>query len=64
MVKVPHDKLPGEVSVGQQLNAVGQNGQPIPVTVKEVNEEYVLIDGNHPLAGKELTFDIEVVGVN
>ena len=64
MVKVPHDKLPGQVSVGQQLNAVSQNGQPIPVTVKAVNEDHVLIDGNHPLAGKDLTFDIEVVSVN
>lgn len=64
MVKVPHDKLPGEVEVGQQLNAVGDNGQPIPVVVREVNEDHVIIDGNHPLAGKDLTFDIEIVSVN
>lgn len=64
MVKVPHDKLPGKVEVGQQLNAVAQNGQPIPVTVKEVNEDHVVIDGNHPLAGKDLIFDIEIVSVN
>lgn len=64
MVKVPLDKMPGEVEVGQSLHAVGANGQPIPVTVKEVNEDHVVIDGNHPLAGKELTFDIEVIGVH
>ena len=64
MVKVPLDKMPGEVEVGQSLHAVGSNGQPIPVTVREVNEDHVVIDGNHPLAGKELTFDIEVIGVH
>ena len=64
MVKVPLDKMPGEVEVGQSLHAVGANGQLIPVTVKEVNEDHVVIDGNHPLAGKELTFDIEVIGVH
>ena len=64
MIKVPLDKMPGEVEVGQSLHAVGANGQPIPVTVKEVNEDHVVIDGNHPLAGKELTFDIEVIGVH
>jgi peptidylprolyl isomerase len=64
MVQVPLDKMPGVVEVGQSLHAVGDNGQPIPVTVKEVNENHVVIDGNHPLAGKELTFDIEVIGVH
>jgi FKBP-type peptidyl-prolyl cis-trans isomerase 2 len=64
MVKVPIDKMPGKVEVGQSLHAVGSNSQPIPVTVKEVNEDYVIIDGNHPLAGKELTFDIEIVAVH
>ena len=64
MVKVPLDKMPGEVEVGQSLHAVGSNGQPIPVTVREVNEDHVVIDGNHPLAGKELTFDIEVICVH
>ena len=62
-VKVPLDKMPGEVQVGQSLQAVGNDNRPVQVVVKEVNEDHVVIDGNHPLAGKELVFDIEVVDV-
>lgn len=62
-VKVPMDKMPGEVKVGQSLQAVGDDNRPVQVIVKQVNEDHVLIDGNHPLAGKELVFDIEVVSV-
>ena len=62
-VKVPLDKMPGEVQVGQSLQAVGADKRPVQVVVKEVNEDHIVIDGNHPLAGKELVFDIEVVDV-
>jgi FKBP-type peptidyl-prolyl cis-trans isomerase 2 len=62
-VKVPLDKMPGEVQVGQSLQAVGADNRPVQVVVKEVNEDHIVIDGNHPLAGKELVFDIEVVDV-
>ena len=62
-VKVPLDKMPGEVQEGQSLQAVGADNRPVQVVVKEVNEDHIVIDGNHPLAGKELVFDIEVVDV-
>ena len=62
IVKVPLDKMPGDITVGQSLQAVSDGNQPVQVTVKEVNEDHVVIDGNHPLAGKDLTFDIEIVG--
>ena len=62
-VQVPLDKLPGQVEVGQSLQAVGGDGQPVTVIVEQVNEDHVIINGNHPLAGKELVFDIEVVSV-
>jgi len=62
-VQVPLDKLPGEVEVGQTLQADAGNGQPVTVIVEQVNEDHVVINGNHPLAGKELVFDIEVVSV-
>ena len=62
-VKVHLDKMPGEVQVGQSLQAVGADNRPVQVVVKEVNEDHIVIDGNHPLAGKELVFDIEVVDV-
>ena len=64
IVKVPLDKLPGKVEVGQSLQAVGSDNRPVQVMVKEVYEDHVLIDGNHPLAGKELLFDIEVMEIS
>lgn len=63
LAKVKQEQLPGEVQVGQQLQAQSENGQPVNVVVKEINEDHVLVDANHPLAGKDLTFDIEVVTV-
>lgn len=63
LVKVGKDQLPGEVQIGQSLSAQADNGQQVNVTVKEINEDHVIIDGNHPLAGKELVFDIEVVEI-
>jgi peptidylprolyl isomerase len=63
IVSVPLDKMPGEVEVGQALEAQGENGQSAQVFVKEVNEDNVVIDGNHPLAGKDLVFEIEVVEI-
>jgi FKBP-type peptidyl-prolyl cis-trans isomerase 2 len=63
LVKVPMGQMPGEVEVGQMLQAQSDNGQSVNVMVKEINEDHVLIDGNHPLAGKELLFEIEVVEI-
>jgi peptidylprolyl isomerase len=63
IVSVPLDKMPGDVEVGQALEAQGDNGQSAQVFVKEVNEDTVVIDGNHPLAGKDLVFEIEVVEI-
>ena len=60
LVKVENEQLPGPLEVGQELQA-DNGGQPVNVTVKEVNEDHVIIDGNHPLSGKDLIFDIEVV---
>lgn len=62
-VKIPNDKLPGKVEVGQILEASSEDGRSSQVLVHEVNEDHVIIDGNHPLAGKELVFDIEVISV-
>lgn len=61
-VKIPKDKMPGDVEVGQVLQATNEENVS-NVLVMEVNDDHVLIDGNHPLAGKELVFDIEVVSI-
>ncbi len=63
LVKVPNSQLPGPVEVGMSLQAQAENGNAVNVTVVEVNEDHAVIDGNHPFAGKELVFDIEVVNV-
>ncbi len=63
IVKVPMDQMPGEVEVGQSLQAQADNGQAVNVIIKEVNEDNVIIDGNHPLAGEELVFEIEILEI-
>ena len=54
--------VPEGVEVGQQLTAQGPQG-PMMVTVVEIKETTVVLDANHPLAGKDLIFDLEVVEV-
>lgn len=51
-----------EVKAGMQFQANGQQG-PILVTVAEVDGDNVTVDGNHPLAGQTLHFDVEVTEV-
>jgi peptidylprolyl isomerase len=63
VVKVPMEQMPGEVEVGQMLQAQSDDGHSVNVLIKEIHEDHVLIDGNHPLAGKNLIFDIEIVSV-
>lgn len=60
MVKVPTDKLPDEAKVGDMLSD-GQN--PVTWVVLEKGDEFSILDANHPLAGKTLVFDIELVSV-
>ena len=64
--EVPKDRLPEEIKpeVGMGLVSKTPEGQEIQLVVKEVNDDNIVVDGNHPLAGQELTFEIEVVGIN
>ncbi len=48
---------------GTQLQVQTAQGQVMPVTVVEANEQHVVLDTNHPLAGKALTFDVELVEI-
>jgi len=63
VVEVPKDRVPETVSEGQMLQTMTPQG-PMNVIVKEVKEEVVIIDGNHPLAGKDLIFDLELVSID
>jgi FKBP-type peptidyl-prolyl cis-trans isomerase SlyD len=62
--KVPRRTLKGiaKITVGMRLHAQTEQG-PRAVTVTAVTGDMVTIDGNHPLAGKNLNFDIEIVDV-
>jgi len=65
VISVPKDQLPDDVEpqVGMQLQVNQQDGQPIPVRITDVGEENLTLDANHPLAGQDLKFEIELVEV-
>jgi FKBP-type peptidyl-prolyl cis-trans isomerase SlyD len=59
--EVPKDKLPPEaLKVGAMLMAQGPQGQGIPVRVHEIKDTTVIMDLNHPMAGKTLSFDVKI----
>ena len=58
--QLPQDMTP---EVGMGLVSKTPDGQEMNLLVVEVREESIVIDGNHPLAGKELIFDLEVVAI-
>ncbi|KEJ88062.1 FKBP-type peptidyl-prolyl cis-trans isomerase [Sulfitobacter donghicola] len=63
---VPREGIPAEIQleVGLQLQMQTPDGQAMPVTVVELDEATVTLDANHPLAGKDLQFDIELVKID
>ncbi len=65
IIDVPRTNLPPDLNptVGQQLGMTQPNGQQVPVKIKEVHDDKVVIDANHDLAGKDLIFDIELVEI-
>lgn len=65
IISVPKDQLPDEVEpqIGMQLQVNQPDGKPIPVRITEIEETELTLDANHPLAGKDLTFEIELVEV-
>lgn len=58
--EVPLNQLPEGVKVGEMLQGQGPQG-PINVKVAEIKEDIAVVDANHPLAGKTLEFEIELV---
>ena len=63
--EVPREMFPADTDIepGMQFHAEGPEGQMITVTVAEVSDDTVTVDGNHPLAGVQLNFDVKVVEV-
>ena len=63
---VPRADIPADIplDIGTRLQVQTPQGQVMPVTVAEVTEEQVILDANHPLAGQDLTFAIELISVS
>ncbi|MEM8530224.1 MAG: peptidylprolyl isomerase [Chloroflexota bacterium] len=65
ITEVSRDQLPSdlEIAVGQSLQLQHPDGMTIPVSVTEISETSVTLDANHPLAGQDLTFEIQLVAI-
>lgn len=62
--EVPKEKIPADsLKVGAVLTANGPQGQSMPVRVHQIKEKTVVIDMNHPMAGKTLVFDVKILDI-
>lgn len=67
VIDVDRAQLPPEMKeleAGMMLQMMTPDGQPIPVTIVSFTDDKVKLDANHALAGKDLTFDLELVSIN
>lgn len=66
MFSVSRDQVPEgmDVKVGDQLSVGLPSGETVPMQVAGVDEDSLTLDANHPLAGKDLTFDLELVRIH
>jgi len=65
IVTVERSQLPADLNpaVGQRLEMTQMDDQTLLVTVTAVTDTTMTLDANHPLAGKDLTFDLQLVGI-
>jgi len=65
VIPFPKENVPPDMKLepGMSLTLTNQHGQPFPVIVAEIQEDVVILDANHFLAGKDLVFDIELVEI-
>ncbi len=62
--EVPKEVLPADaLKVGTRLMARSSTGESRPVVIKEIKDKTVVLDLNHPFAGKTLHFDVKVLGI-
>ena len=66
VIRAPRDQVPHEITpeLGLKLQLSAPNGEMIMVTVVELTDDEIVLDANPPLAGKDLTFAIEVVAIS
>ena len=65
IIEMPKDRFPSdmELEVGMPLMMSDQQGQQFQVTIAEIKDDTVMLDANHPLAGQDLIFDLELVEI-
>ena len=63
-IEVGRERVPADVKVGSELTGRAANGETRAVRVKEVKDKSVVLDLNHPLAGKTLVFDVRILSVD
>lgn len=65
VIEMSKDRFPKDmgIEVGMPLGMSDQQGQQFQVTIVEIKEDIVLMDANHPLAGQDLVFDLELVEI-
>jgi FKBP-type peptidyl-prolyl cis-trans isomerase 2 len=65
LMEFPRDRFPSDMvpEIGMQLNMSNGQGQNFPVVVREVRDDVVVLDANHPLSGEDLVFDLELVEI-
>jgi FKBP-type peptidyl-prolyl cis-trans isomerase 2 len=65
IINISRDELPPEIQpeIGMQLEMMHPSGQKIIVSISNFTDEYISLDGNHPLAGNDLNFDVELVSI-
>jgi peptidylprolyl isomerase len=65
VIEFDRDNLPAgtDPQVGQQMRLQTQDGRAVPATVTNATETAITMDANHPLAGKDLTFELELLEI-
>lgn len=65
IIEMPKDRFPKdmEIEIGIPLAMSDGQGQQFQVLIKEIKEDVVILDANHPLAGQDLIFDLELVDI-
>ena len=63
VIEVPRAQLPAHAAVGARITAQDEGDRYFSLTVLELGDETARLDGNHPLAGKDLVFDVTVLRV-
>jgi peptidylprolyl isomerase len=66
VLDVPKSDFPEHIEpvIGERLRIRMKGSDPIEVTVKDLSEDTVILDGNHPLAGYTLTYNIQLISIN